>query len=271
MRLIFTDLDGTLLDHHTYSAEPAREALEACRVAGVPVVPCSSKTFAEMRALARALALAPAPLLVENGSMVWFPRDWPAVPTAALPTDDGWQVVLGTRADLLRDVLERVAATVGGRLRPIADMPVEEVVSRTGLSPATAALAMAREFSQPFLVDGDDPPLSVLDAAARVHGARVTRGGRFFHLLGPTDKGAAVAVVRATCPAGHRALGLGDAPNDLPLLQAVDDPAVVPQPDSGLHPALVQALTSSVHAPCAGPAGWSAVVLDWLARTGPSA
>ena len=52
VRLIFTDLDGTLIDHHTYSAEAARPALEAARAAGVPVVPCSSKTLAEMRLLA---------------------------------------------------------------------------------------------------------------------------------------------------------------------------------------------------------------------------
>ena len=83
-RLIVTDLDGTLIDHHTYSAEPARPALEAAVRAGVPVVLCSSKTYAEMAILVRTLALAPAPLIVENGGAVWFPRDWPSLPHGPL-------------------------------------------------------------------------------------------------------------------------------------------------------------------------------------------
>ena len=269
-RVIFTDLDGTLIDHHTYAAGPALAALDACRAAGVAIVPCSSKTLAEMRALARDLALAPAPLLVENGSMAWFPSTWPVLPTGieTLPDGpDGCRVVLGTGADALRAVLPRVARRVGRTLRPLADMSLDEVVARTGLSPGVASLAMAREYSQPVLMDQDDVALATLDGAAREAGARITRGGRFFHLVGPTDKGAAVALVRATCRAGHRALGLGDAPNDLPLLHAVDDAVIVPRPDGSPHPDVVRALPGARVAPHPGPAGWGAMVLDWLART----
>ena len=64
MRLILTDLDGTLIDHHTYSADAARPALTMARGQGVPIVLCSSKTLAEMRVLASRLELSPAPLIV---------------------------------------------------------------------------------------------------------------------------------------------------------------------------------------------------------------
>ena len=41
--LIFTDLDGTLLDFESYEPGPATEAVEACLKYGVPVIPCTSK------------------------------------------------------------------------------------------------------------------------------------------------------------------------------------------------------------------------------------
>lgn len=45
--VVFTDLDGTLLDHHTYQANEAAEALRLLEARGWPLVFCSSKTFSE--------------------------------------------------------------------------------------------------------------------------------------------------------------------------------------------------------------------------------
>lgn len=264
-RLILTDLDGTLIDHHTYSAEPARPALDASATAGVPVVLCSSKTRAEMHALASRLGLAPAPLIAENGSVVWWPPRWPAAAGAHASGDgDGSIAVLGAPAAHLLRVLPRLGGVISRRLLPLSLMSTDEVVARTGLTADVARLAAAREYSQPFVVEGDEVPLAVLQAAARQLGVRVTQGGRFFHLIGQTDKGAAARVVRDTCAPANRALGLGDAPNDLPLLQAVDVAVIVPQPDRGCHPELLGALPGARHAPCPGPAGWNAAVLEWL-------
>ena len=88
-------------------------------------------------------------------------------------------------------------------------------------------------------------------------------------MIGDTDKGAAVGVLRGVCPPGARLLGLGDAPNDLPLLKAVDDAVVVPGATGALHPDLVAALPNARHAPSTGPSGWNAAVLDWLTATTP--
>ena len=172
--------------------------------------------------------------------------------------------VLGASASDLLPVLPRIGEVLGLTLRPLSVMSTAEVVERTGLPFEAAALAAAREYSQPFVVDDGDVTLDVLQTAAARFDVRITQGGRFFHLLGDTDKGAAVRTVRATCATGHRALGLGDAPNDLPLLQAVDVPVIVPQPDRGWHPDLVAALPGARRAPHPGPAGWNAAVLEWL-------
>jgi mannosyl-3-phosphoglycerate phosphatase len=269
-RLIVTDLDGTLIDHHTYSADAARTALTAAQAAGVPVVMCSSKTRAEMHALAGHLGLRPAPLIAENGSVVWWPSTWPrqAIDADASSDADGYVTVLGATAAALLPALARLGQAVSRRLVPLSAMTLDEVMARTGRAADVASLAAAREFSQPFVVDDAEVSLATLQEASASLGVRVTQGGRFFHLLGLTDKGSAVAVVRRTCAPGHRALGLGDAPNDLALLQAVDDAVIVPQPERGWHPHLVAALPTARRAPHPGPAGWNAAVLDWLGQGG---
>ena len=46
--LVFTDLDGSLLDHHSYSYQAALPRLQQLEQLGVPVIPATSKTRAEI-------------------------------------------------------------------------------------------------------------------------------------------------------------------------------------------------------------------------------
>jgi mannosyl-3-phosphoglycerate phosphatase len=269
--LVATDLDGTLLDRETYDFAPARPALDALRERGVPLVLVSSKTRAEMEPLADAIG-ATGPLVVENGGAVVAPREavagWPAWSRA---DGDRPVLVLGVGRDRLLAELPAVAAEAGVRVRPFAAMSVGEVAALTGLPEPQAALAMRREYDEPFVVE--DPPVrdpaldARLDRAARHRGLRVTHGGRVHHLTGPADKGQALRALLHAWPGGvdGEVVGLGDAANDLALLLAVDRPIVVPRPDGSVDAALAVRLPSAERAPGPGPAGWAAAVLAVLA------
>jgi len=56
MRVIFTDLDGSLLDHYSYSFAPAANYLERLESQQTPVIAITSKTRAEVLAIREQMA-----------------------------------------------------------------------------------------------------------------------------------------------------------------------------------------------------------------------
>jgi len=67
--IVFSDLDGSLLDHDTYDWRPARPALEALGERDIPLVLVSSKTLAELEEYRGQLDL-PHPVVAENGAVL---------------------------------------------------------------------------------------------------------------------------------------------------------------------------------------------------------
>ncbi len=268
--IVFSDLDGCLLDRASGSFEPARPALLALQRSGVPLVLCSGKTRAEMEPLAARLGLH-TPLVVENGGAIVLPSDPEELAwhDGGRPAGEPFVLPLGVPRARLVAALPLVARDAGVDVRGFSGMSAREVAELTGLCPADAELALRRDFDEPFLVqgaEGRDPRLDArLDAAARALGLRVSHGGWLYHLHGPTDKGqGARAVARLYDGGAGRTVGLGDAGSDVPLLLAVDRPLLVPGP-GGVDPVLARALPHAERAPRPGPEGWNAAVLAVLA------
>lgn len=204
--IVITDLDGCLLDARTYSWEAHREALEELRRRGIPLVFCSSKTRAEMEALRREIGNTD-PFIVESGGAVIL---------------ESRTIVLGTPYAEILQGFDRLKVRVAAR--GFSDMTPEEIARECGLSLKQARLAKQREYDEPFVCAGDPGP-----AAAEL-GLRCSRGVRFWHLHGDTDKGRAVrALLREIGPA--RAVGIGDSMLDLHLLEACAVRAAVARPD----------------------------------------
>ena len=68
--LVFTDLDGTLLDHDDYSFSAAVPALALLRELHILVIANTSKTLAELEGLKKAMGNL-HPCIVENGSALY--------------------------------------------------------------------------------------------------------------------------------------------------------------------------------------------------------
>lgn len=262
--IVFSSLDGSLLDSETRAWDEARPALDVLRRLEIPVVLTSSKTRSEVAAHARAMELL-APFVAESGGAVVVPEGYFGHKVPGSETRDGYDVLfLGVpRRDLTRALAE-MATKIGARVRGIASLGLSEVQRLTGLSSGAARLALEREHDEAFVVD-DESSLAALAEAAGERKLSVRRGRRFFHLSGGTDKGRAARVLMGLFEAAGRrvtSIGLGDAPNDLAMLTAVQQPIVIPGPDGTADPALADNLPGAQLAPRPGPAGWNAAVLS---------
>ena len=265
--IIFTDLDGTLLDHHDYGFDAAFPALQAIRDRDIPLILTTSKTLAEVVKINRALA-NPQPAIVENGCALCFPLD------ADYPFDisgnerrDGCAVrrFSPDYAEICGFVA-RQRDQHAWRLRGFADMSVAEVAEVTGLDHDQAADARQRLCSEPFLWLDSEQNLARFIGAAEAAGLQVTRGGRFWHLMGNSSKALALnAMRRLFYPDSHAAttvIALGDSENDRDMLQVADIAVVVRRHD-GTH--LDCAGTrQTIYTQETGPQGWNEAVLQIL-------
>jgi len=267
--VVFTDLDGALLDGITYSFDAAKEALDALRVRRVPLVLVSSKTRAEIEPIRFTLDNH-HPFIVENGAALFIPQR-----TFTFPLERGamrgpyhvieWGVPYAT----LRAALKELEQAFGWHVRGFGDMPAEEVAARTGLSLSEAHRAKQREYDEAFLMEG--PEVDPEDIAKRLggRGLTCTKGGRFYHLMGDNDKGRACGVLidfyRRQLGEPLTTVALGDSLNDLPMLGIVDRPILVQKPDTSYGPGVQ--LPNLVQAPGIGPAGWNQSVLRLMTES----
>jgi mannosyl-3-phosphoglycerate phosphatase len=261
--LIFTDLDGTLLDDQTYDFNPALPALRLIHSLKIPLILASSKTRAEIEFLRNRLSLE-SPFIAENGGGIFFPA------TFALPRDYSCERVNDYNAILIgrpiKEVLEK-----SGKLKKdfdfkgFSEMPAEEIATITGLTLEQAILASRREFDEPIVLKNPLDDREIFCKKASDLGLDCVHGGRFVHLFLGSNKGRAVEIVLniyRQLRGSLFSIGLGDSPNDIPMLKVVDKAVLMQNRDGsymkGLdHPGLIREEGS-------GPKAWNEVVLSIL-------
>ncbi|KPK45867.1 MAG: hypothetical protein AMK74_02150 [Nitrospira bacterium SM23_35] len=271
--IIFTDLDGTLLDTHTYSFSAALPSLQLLRGKDIPLIICSSKTRAEIEHY-RMKMKNHHPFISENGGGVFIPKKYFTITFS----DSKFLVVQNRKYDTitlgspykdLRTVIQELREQ-GLPVKGFGDMSAEEVAALTNLSIYEALMAKKRGFDEPFVFEGDDAEIRRLSTFIQSKGFTVTRG-RFFHILGNYDKGMAVSILSELYKKQFGEIltaAVGDSPNDLPMLQQVDMPFIVQKPDGSYDPFLD--LPGITKADDIGPKGWNKAIEKLLSLFRPS-
>lgn len=264
--VIFTDLDGTLLDRDTYSFEPARPALRLIKEKDIPLVLSSSKTRAEIE-LYRGKLENHHPFTSENGGAVFVPKGYFSFP---FPCDreleEFFVLELGLFYPRLIEVLEWIKRETGIPIRGFSDLTAEEISSLSELRLEEARLAKMREYDEPFIVEGGEREVDRVKEKIRSKGLTYAWGGRFHHLFGKNDKGEAVKILKELYENEFLSIatvGIGDSINDLPMLLTVDHPVFLKGKED-LSAEIIPLTRNLMMMGETGPRAWNDAILNLL-------
>tara|TARA_Y100001968_G_C19360927_1_gene719764 strand:+ start:243 stop:1043 length:801 start_codon:yes stop_codon:yes gene_type:complete len=215
---IVTDLDGTLMDDN-YDITPAKRTLNLLSELAIPVIPCTSKTAAEVRYFRNENGLLD-PFIVENGAAVYGYKE---------NSSSEWELILGKSYKELRIILNDISKIVNYQLTPLNDLNLNQIFELTGLSNEGINRALDRQWSVPFL----NPPDHIFEKVKFIcesYNVHVFKGNRMSHLLSNTShKGKAVYKLKDYLENKEvKIIALGDSQNDLPLLECADISIVIP-------------------------------------------
>jgi mannosyl-3-phosphoglycerate phosphatase family protein len=265
--LVFTDLDGSLLDHHDYGYSEALPQLRYLESEGIPVIPASSKTRMEIERLRRELGNG-HPFIAENGAGVYIPVGYfPDQPVDTVERDGYWSYSTCPPRETWLAVLEGLQVDFEGKFEYFHKAGVDGIMRMTGLPRERAEEANQRDFSEPVKWTGDASGLDSFLERLRESGAGVLRGGRFFSVCGDCDKGRALAWLRNVyCHALGKVrchdIAIGDSGNDRAMLEEAETALVI---RSTAHDFPSLRRTSGVlYSRDCGPSGWAEGVVRWL-------
>ncbi len=265
--VIFTDLDGTLLDSDTYEFKEALPAISYLQQLRIPIVPCTSKTHLEVKGLRNKLKLND-PFIVENGSAIFFEKGY-FKNTLPQKEIDGFGVkILGKSHQEIIAFLNKLKHVFNLKLKGFSEMHITEIQALTNLPPKQAQLAQKRYFSEPMISFEKDDFLKnteIINFVTR-NGFKILRGNRFYHLIGNCDKGRAVKeliqMFKKEFYTSLITIGLGDSKNDYEMLKAVQFPIIIRKKDGNfVH---LEGLGNTYITDNAGPAGWSEAIFKFV-------
>ena len=242
--LIFSDLDGTLLDHNNYTFDQALPALNWIKKKNIPLILASSKTYEEMLHLQSELMID-HPFIFENGSGIHFKKKI---------------IQFGFNLSLIHDKINSLNKEFNFNF--YSKLNVEEVIKLTGLSRQLAKASQNRLFSDPIIwLDREDKQYEFINIVSEL-GFNVIKGGRFLTICSHHDKSNALKWIKNEYEKQHEksflTIGLGDGENDIKMIEASDIKILIKNNNDHLKQA------NWIFSKQTGPKGWNDELLKVL-------
>ena len=266
--LVFSDLDGSLLDHDSYSYAPALPMLTELEKTGTPVICCTSKTRRELLDF-RSEIKNSHPFIAENGAAIFIPKDYFQDPPEDCEIQGDYRVRAFCKPrQYWQEIINRKREAFPDAFLSFADAGVERIAEMTGLSMEQANAASQREYGEPLKWLADEQTLNKFIATMKKEGANVLVGGRFVHVSGAIDKGRAltwlVSQYQAQTFEKCISIAAGDSGNDIAMLEAADFALVIRSPAHDFPQ--LKRIDGVVYSKEYGPQGWAEGIGQLLAE-----
>ena len=265
--LVFTDMDGSLLDHFTYQFDEAKHSLQTLLTQKIPVIPITSKTQAELEQLREDLDNY-HPFIIENGAAIFIPKGYfIEQPVDTIETSNYWVKSFVESRETWQQLIAKIRSQYKGKFITFAETGLDDIVKMTGLNYAQASKAAQRQYGEPISWQGNCIDKRDFIQDLEKLGAKVLEGGRFLHVSGECDKGKALLwlknIYQNQVPEQEfTTLALGDSGNDIAMLESADYAVLIRSPVHALP--IVKRDKELFVTTSTGPKGWSEGILNFI-------
>lgn len=233
--VIFSDIDGTFLDHNTFDEGKNFDILDTLTRCDHHFIFNSSKTFHEIKKLQEAHS-ATHPFICETGGGIYH-KDMTL--DSFDQKRDGYNIMFESkRVNTFHNIVMKEIDDGFRQDLEIFDN-IDETRKRrlSGLSAENLRLASKRDFSMLIKWKSDQKRFKLFRSVLSRHNLSIIKGSRFYHICGHQNKGKALLYFLAKLSSSRKitnfiTVGIGDSNNDVDMLLNVDFPCVVQSPSS---------------------------------------
>ena len=267
--LVFSDLDGTLLDHFTYQSTAAVDTLAQLKNANIPVILNTSKTLAELEIIHQDLNLN-TPFIIENGAAIYIPIGTFSIqPADTITVGDYWVKSFCLPRQHWLTLLSEQTDEFTECYKGFSSISASTLAQITGLTLEEADRAKQRQYGEPIQWLGDEKTKNNFIEHLINLGANVVQGGRFIHVGGYCDKGQALIWLTEQYRDHYDntsifTIALGDGENDIAMLEAADIAVQIRSPVHNFPKLYRQFKTTRTQH--YGPEGWAEAIQELLAN-----
>ena len=240
--LIFTDLDGTLLNFKTFDVAPILPFISKLKDAGIQIIPNSSKCHFEIKEIISKINLL-SPYITENGAAIYIPKNlFLKQPRGSTEQGKNWVLKLGIEKDIINQKIRQNSFKKYMKfILFLRNMTKLQKSYYTGLKPESLDRTDEREFSEPLIWMGSNTELDNFKKALNEEGLSIIHGARLLHLTGLNTKGEAMKILSDYYSEIDyfdnqetneiKVISCGGSKNDLSMLEISDYAVVIRLPD----------------------------------------
>ena len=221
--LIFSDLDGSILDRDTFNFDKIKLFLNNLISRNILIIPNSSKTKEEIISFNKELG-EDLPYIVENGAAIY---DLNLV-NSNFPE----KIVLSRENKEILEIFHaKVPKNLKSKLNFLDQMDDKTKAKILGLPKGKIKFAMNRQYTIPFLFKGNQNEKDEIFKVVRKIGLSFQEGGRVINLCDKVNKASAmrkvVKMFDKVIKNKLTTIAVGDNFNDLEMLKNSDIPCLV--------------------------------------------
>ena len=257
--VIFTDMDGSLLDHYDYNHKAADALLKQLNDNNIPVIPNTSKTFAELSVIRESLNNQ-HPFITENGAAVFIPVDYfIEQPYDTRRINSFWVKEFVSPREHWQSLLAELPEKFNYCYSSFAQSSIDDIVAMTGLDRDSAIRSTQRDYGEPIAWIGSENDKQEFISLLEYRDVKILQGGRFMHISGHCDKGKALEWLLEQYQRNSKkivtSIGIGDSQNDIKMLEKADIALLIRSP---VHELPTLAWKKNIYiSNSTGPEGWN--------------